>query len=98
MGIKIIENEPHTKLHKQIYECGCKPWRRGVDYCEKCQKAVVDFMNKYGAGILANDIVIEDLLKDNVKVSKENISLKKRLDAKIKRVEELKKLLPSPKA
>ena len=95
--MKIIQNEPHVKLHKQIYECECKPWRKGVDYCEKCQKAVVDFMNKHGAGILTNDIVIEDLLKDNVKLAKERDSLEKKLESKIKRVEELKNLLPSPR-
>ncbi len=94
----IIENEPHVQLHKLIYDCtnrndSCKPWSRGVDYCKGCQKAVIDFMNKYGAGVLTNDIVIEDLLKDNVKLAKENMSLKNKLEAKIKRVEELKSQL-----
>lgn len=93
--MKIIENEPHMILHKQIYECKCKPWRKGVDYCDNCQKAVVDFMNEHGAGVLTNDIVIEGLLKDCVKLAKENMSLKKRLEVKIRRVEELKEKVKS---
>lgn len=88
--MKIINHEPHIKLHEKIKECGCKPWRKGVDYCKNCEKAVIDLMNKYGAGYLCRDEEIELMLKSSIKLVKENESLKKKLDEKIKRVEELK--------
>lgn len=88
--MKIINQEPHANLHKQIYECECKPWSRGVDYCENCQSTVVDFMNKHGAGILCRDEEIELMLKSSIKLAKENEVLRARLESKIKRVEKLK--------
>lgn len=96
--MEITQQEPHTKLHKQIYDCKCIPLPLGTKpYCNDCQKAVVDFMNKYGAGVLCRDEEIELMLKSNIKLIKENDSLKKKLELKTKRVEELKEEVGSLK-
>ena len=89
--MKLIDQRPHKELHKRIYDCECKPWRRGVNYCENCQKAVIDFMNKYGVGVLCRDEEVEILLKGNMRLIKDNEILKTKLEKKIKRVEELKR-------
>ncbi len=91
----ILEKEPHIVLHHKIVSCKCQPWRKGIDYCRKCQYAVIEFMNNYGSGVLTNDITIEELLKDNIQLDKDNNSLRIKLEAKIKRVEELKKCVKS---
>ncbi len=53
--------EEHRGLHKRIYECKCMPMKE--NYCKNCEKAIVDFMNKHGAGALTQDTLIENLKK-----------------------------------
>lgn len=86
----LIQKKAHEDLHKKIYDCNCKPHLNPWIYCNKCQGAIIDFMNKYGAGILTRDIELEELEKSNDKICKENRSVKEKLDSKIKRVEVLK--------
>ncbi len=86
----MIRLEEHKNLHERIWNCGCLPIAPGSNYCEGCQKDVIDFMNNYGAGELTQDIRIEDLELKVDKLKKENEGLKIQLDEKIKRVEELK--------
>ena len=78
-----IEKE-HKELHKIIYECKCTPI--GGNYCENCEKAVIDFMNKHGAGTLTQDILIESLKKRVSELGSYNQSQAnkiKRLEAEI---------------
>lgn len=93
MFVKSESERAHEELHKSIFGCECKPWRKGIHYCDKCQKDVIDFMNTYGAGVLCRDEEIEYFKKESSKLYKEKLSLIKRLGEKIKRVEELKKEL-----
>ena len=93
---KEIHKEAHKELHKTIYDCDCQPYLKPWQYCEKCKNAVLDFMDKHGAGALTKDVEMEELAKEYSKLLKNNLSLTKRLDEKIKRVEELKKILDSP--
>lgn len=88
--IKSESERAHEILHQSIFNCGCKPWRKGIHYCDKCQKDVIDFMNTYGAGVLCRDKELEYARKEVSKLYKEKLSLIKRLEEKIKRVEELK--------
>ena len=52
----------HEELHKKIYDCkDCCPCLKGEKYCENCEKLIINFMNKYGAGVLTRDELIESL-------------------------------------
>lgn len=82
--------EAHKILHTKIYKCECKPYLKDEGYCGVCENEILEFMNKYGAGVLTNDILIEELQKKITKLTKENNSLSFKLELKIKRVEELK--------
>lgn len=82
--------EEHKELHKRIYGCDCKPWLNERDYCEKCQGYVISFMNQFGAGVLTRDIEIENLRKTSKKLDMEIASLRKKLEHKTKRLEEIK--------
>ena len=77
------------ELSKKIYACKCMPIFIGVKYCKDCQHEVLEFMNKYGVGVLAGDLVIEDLQKENQTLKNINSSLQKQLLEKIKQVEKL---------
>ncbi len=57
------EIQAHKELNKKIFGCGCCPLNERNKYCDNCQKAVVDFMNKYGAGVLTRDELVEELEK-----------------------------------
>lgn len=57
------ETNAHKELHNKIYDCGCCPLSEKEEYCDDCKKAVIDFMNKYGAGVLTRDELIESLKK-----------------------------------
>ena len=84
----------HKELHKKIWDCKnpkCKPSLRGGTYCEDCIKLVVDFCNKYGIGVLTQDIRIEDLTKEVSGLKTKNSGLKLNIHTKVKRIEELKK-------
>ena len=61
-----------------------------IPYCDNCQKAVVDFMNKFGAGTLTRDPEREALQKSVKFLTEETAGLKAKLEAKNRRVEELK--------
>jgi len=85
----------HKELHEKIWNCKCKPYLKINKYCKDCQEEIIKFLNKYGAGVLTNDLKIEELEKKNNKLEKENQSLSQHLQEKIKRVEELKEELTS---
>lgn len=87
------QKEAHKKLYKDIFDCDCKPWIKDKGYCSKCHGKVIMFMDDYGAGVLTRDIELEELSKENSKLLKTNLTTNKKLESKIKRVEELKKLL-----
>jgi len=87
------EKEAHKVLHKKIYDCSCKPYLSPWQYCEDCKDSVLEFMQKFGAGVLTRDEELEDLGKECSKILKLNVSLTKKLDEKINRVEQLKKEL-----
>ncbi len=89
-----LTNE-HNQLHNQIWNCSCMPLNQ--DYCKDCQKAVITFMNTYGAGNLTRDILVENLQKEISVKGKEIDSLKLRLQEKIIRVDELKEELKASK-
>lgn len=91
------QKQAHKLLYKVIYDCDCKPWRKRESYCSKCHANVIMFMDTYGAGVLTRDIELDELLKKYSKLLKTNLALNKRLESKIKRVEELKTLLISLK-
>lgn len=80
------------ELGKKIYDCkeNCKPWFIGVDYCSGCQEVVINFLNKYGAGVLMGDLVIDDLKKENQILKNQNNSLNKQLQDKINQINKLK--------
>ena len=84
------QKEAHKVLHKKIYDCSCRPYLSPWEYCEDCKNAVLEFMRKYGAGVLTRDAEIEELAKEYSKCLRVNLAIIKRLDEKIKRVEELK--------
>ena len=84
------QKKAHKGLHKEIYDCSCKPYLSPWEYCEKCKNAVLEFMQKYGAGVLTRDEEVEDLQKAfNTAMIKVG-SLKQKLEEKIQRVEKLK--------
>lgn len=95
---KELHKKAHKELHKTIYDCDCKPYLKPWEYCDNCKNAVLKFMDTHGAGVLTRDEDIEELAKLYSKALKLNVSLEKRLDEKIKRVEELKKIIDSPLA
>lgn len=85
------QKKAHKELHKKIYDCDCKPWSNGVDYCEKCQYAVIKFMNQYGAGVLTRDEEVDDLQEAFNTAMIEVGNLKQKLEGKITKYEKLKK-------
>ena len=89
----MYNKEEHKKLHKQIYNCKCLPIGKKDSYCEACQKAVIDFMNVYGAGALTRDEYIYDLNKENKELKNDEIALQERLKIKVKEVEKLTLLI-----
>ncbi len=90
------QKKAHEKLHNAIFNCDCKPWRKLESYCDKCHAAVIKFMEDFGAGVLTRDMELYELSKGYAKLLRTNVSLEKRLDEKIKRVEELKEMVDSP--
>ena len=80
----------HKELHNKIWDCKCKPYLRPWKYCKNCKKVVLDFLDKYGAGTLTNDLKIDELQETNAKLVKENKSLSQKLEAKSRKYEELK--------
>jgi len=87
------EEKAHKELHKKIYDCVCKPYLKPHKYCDDCKKNVTDFMDMFGAGVLTRDEKVEELQKENLKLKGELSVIQKKLEEKIKRVEELKKEL-----
>ncbi len=57
----MMQSQAHKELHEKIWNCPCLPVSRETKYCNKCHKAVTDFMDKHGAGELTNDLLIEQL-------------------------------------
>ena len=57
MSINGYTPDKHKELTKQIRQCKCMPLG-DTPYCDKCQKAVIDFLNKYKAGNLTRDMEI----------------------------------------
>lgn len=88
------EIKAHEELHKKIYDCKrCCP-TGNEKYCGNCKKAILDFMDKYGAGVLTRDEIFEEL-QDKIKnLEKENKKLTKKLAEKIKQLELRKKEKP----
>lgn len=80
----------HKELHEKIWNCKCMPLKPGSEYCLDCEQAVVGFMNKYGAGELTRDLLVDELKKKINKLEKENVSLSKSLEERRARVVELK--------
>ena len=94
--LKEHELKEHKELHNKIWNCKnekCNPVLRGVNYCKDCQKVIIDFMNKYGAGVLTRDKQVEDLQDKIRKLELERNSLDKKFLEKIKKVEELKQTI-----
>ena len=54
------EIQAHKILDNKIRNCGCCPLGK-EKYCKNCEKVVIDFMNKYGAGVLTRDEFIQEL-------------------------------------
>ncbi len=92
---KELHKKAHKELHQAIYDCKCKPYLEPWKYCDNCKNAMLKFMDEHGAGVLTRDEEIEELAKLYSKALKLNASLEKRLDEKIKRVEELKARIKS---
>ncbi len=45
----------HKELHNKIWDCKkCCPIGIKDKYCKNCKKAVLDFMDRYGVGVLTN--------------------------------------------
>ncbi len=86
----MIEKERHKELHKKIFNCKCLPISPGSKYCENCQTAVIEFMNEYGAGVLTNDMVIEELKHKISKLVNENISLNNKFKDIVQKYDKLK--------
>ena len=78
------------ELHKKIWKCTCAPWKRGIDYCKNCEQAIIEFANENGAGALCQDIKVEELERTVCKLEEANLGLRKSLEEKNRRVEELK--------
>ena len=86
-------NEPehkeleHKELSKKIFKCSCIPI--GKNYCKECQEAVIEFMNKYGAGTLTRDLLAYDLKKENEELKNTQLAFQEHLEIKTKEVERL---------
>lgn len=90
------QKQAHKELHKKIYDCGCCPISPKDEYCGKCERVIIDFMNKYGAGVLTRDELIESLRKllgekiHQLALLDENTRKQiRKLKKEIKRLEEL---------
>ena len=58
------EKQAHKELDKKIKDCkNCCPISKEERYCEDCHKLVIDFMDKWGAGVLTRDEHFEDMEK-----------------------------------
>ena len=84
------KEKEHRELHKKIVSCKCLPLGKKEDYCNVCQKAVIDFMNEHGAGTLTRDLLAYDLNKEIARLQTINSALQGSLDKKIKEFEMLK--------
>lgn len=84
--------QEHKELTKSIFSCKCMPLGNKT-YCNSCNKLIIDFMNEHGAGVLTQDIFIEDLKKEKCSLISENKSLNNKLDKKTKKLEEYKQTI-----
>ncbi len=80
----------HKELHNKIFNCNkCCPVGIKDVYCKDCQKAVIDFMNKYGAGVLTRDEMFEELKGRIHKLELVNKSLTNKLSSKTETINRL---------
>ena len=64
----------HKELTTQIFNCKiCLPVLKNDKYCKNCKDAVLDFIDKYGAGVLTNDLVIMELKREIKSLRSSNI-------------------------
>lgn len=62
--IRIEGIQAHKELDKKIRNCkNCCPVLKGEQYCDDCRMVVIEFMDKYGAGVLTNDETMEEIDK-----------------------------------
>ena len=87
----MTSEKEHRELHDKIWNCPCLPDLVGADYCLECQKNVLNFLNKYGAGELTNDSLLDILQAGIQRKDKEIILLRAKLEQKIKDYDKLKK-------
>ena len=90
MEITEEEKQAFKDFTKDVYNCPCGPTISGA-YCNDCKRKVLDFIDKWGMGILCQDITVENQDKKIKWLKGQCSSLVKKLEEKIKRVEELKK-------
>jgi len=81
----------HKKLHKKIYDCKCKVLTEG--YCNNCISTISDFMKDFGAGVLTQDMLVEQLRTELKRVKEHNISLNNKVDEKTQQIVQLKNKL-----
>ncbi len=56
------EKQAHKELENKIKGCkNCCPIDKFECYCDDCLKALVDFANRHGAGVLTRDEHLEEL-------------------------------------
>ncbi|MFA6073930.1 MAG: hypothetical protein WC758_07485 [Candidatus Woesearchaeota archaeon] len=91
MELNKEQKDALKEFNKKIMSCACGPSISGK-YCDNCKKLMLDFIDKYGMGILCNDIPLENLQKENTILKNENNSLQIQLNKKTKDYEELRRL------